>query len=178
MLVSSDNALVDKARFLATQARDPAPHYEHTQIGFNYRMSNVVAAIGRGQLTAVEERVAKKRQIFDWYKDALGGIPGISFMPEPDFGRSNRWLTCITLDPNRIKRSPEEIRQALERENIETRPLWKPMHLQKVFAEMPRYASGVSARLFETGVCLPSGTAMLEKELERVRTVFLRILGS
>jgi dTDP-4-amino-4,6-dideoxygalactose transaminase len=176
MLVSGEKELVDRARFLATQARDPAPHYEHTQIGYNYRMSNVVAAIGRGQLTAIEERVKRRREIFEWYKNNLGVLAGISFMPEPDFSRSNRWLTCIMVNPVRRTVNREKIRLALEAENIEARPLWKPMHLQPVFKDFPAYTNGVSEKLFKDGLCLPSGTAMREEDLERVGTRIVEAL--
>jgi pyridoxal phosphate-dependent aminotransferase EpsN len=168
MLVSAEKELVDTARFLATQARDPAPHYEHSHIGYNYRMSNVCAAIGRGQLAALQERVKAKRRIFDAYRERLSGVPGISFMPEADWGVSNRWLTCLTIDPLRAGFSSEDARLALEKENIESRPLWKPMHLQPVFSGAPAQVNGVSERLFAHGLCLPSGTALTDDDLDRV----------
>lgn len=133
MLASEDEALIEQARFLSQQARDPAPHYEHTQIGYNYRMSNIVAAIGRGQLKVLEERVQRKREIFNSYREALGDLPGIEFMPEASYGRCNRWLTVILITPGEFGATSEEIRLALEAENIESRPIWKPMHLQPVF---------------------------------------------
>lgn len=168
MLLGHDPEAIERARFLATQARDNAPHYEHSQIGYNYRMSNVVAAVGKGQLTAIEQRVARKRKIFEWYQQHLADIPGIEFMPEPGYARSNRWLTCITIDPSQAGVTREEIRLALEAENIESRPLWKPMHLQPLFADCPVYTNGVSERLFRGGLCLPSGTALTEEDLARI----------
>jgi dTDP-4-amino-4,6-dideoxygalactose transaminase len=171
MLVSHDKNLADIARFFATQARDPAPHYEHSKIGYNYRMSNVLAAIGRGQLRVLEERITKKRSIFESYRTALSMISGIGFMPEPPFGKSNRWLTCITVDPQTTGTTAELIRLALEGNNIESRPLWKPMHLQPVFKSFPAYVKGVSEELFERGLCLPSGTAMTENDIDRVTAI-------
>ncbi|MFO7676546.1 MAG: DegT/DnrJ/EryC1/StrS family aminotransferase, partial [bacterium] len=132
MLVSHDRALVEKARFLATQARDEAPHYQHSEIGFNYRMSNILAAIGRAQLRVLAERLAARRRNFDYYRRALGDLPGIGWMPEAPYGRSTRWLTCLTIDPEACGATREDVRLALERQNIEARPLWKPMHLQPV----------------------------------------------
>ncbi len=133
MLASDDREMIEKARFWSQQARDPFPHYEHTEIGYNYRMSNIVAAIGLGQLGVLEDRVRRKREIFDYYRNALGDLPGIEFMPEADYGRSNRWLTVILIDPDKFGADREDVRLALEGENIESRPVWKPMHLQPVF---------------------------------------------
>src|SRR5208283_675995 len=133
MLVSDDRHLIEQARFLSQQARDPAPHYEHSQIGYNYRMSNIVAAIGRGQLRVLEQRVEQKQKIYSCYKEALSGLPGIEFMPESQLGRSTRWLTVILIDPDEFGADRETVRLALEEHNIESRPLWKPMHLQPVF---------------------------------------------
>jgi pyridoxal phosphate-dependent aminotransferase EpsN len=177
MLLGCNKADIDKARFFATQARDPAPYYEHTNIGYNYRMSNIVAAIGRGQLTAIEERVQRKREIFEYYRTALGDIEGIGFMPAPDWGRSNRWLTCITLDHKKISVTPLEINRRMEEQNIECRPLWKPMHLQPVFKDCPAYTNGVSEDLFKTGLCLPSGTAMTGENLSRVVSCLRAIIA-
>jgi dTDP-4-amino-4,6-dideoxygalactose transaminase len=171
MLVSSDKKTVDNARFFATQARDPAPHYEHSNIGYNYRMSNVLAAIGRGQLRALNARINRKRSIFEAYRAALSSFPGIGFMPEATFGKSNRWLTCITVDPLVTGTTAEAIRLALEANNIESRPLWKPMHLQPAFKGMPAFLNGVSKQLFLAGLCLPSGTAMLDSDIERVISI-------
>jgi Predicted pyridoxal phosphate-dependent enzyme apparently involved in regulation of cell wall biogenesis len=168
MLVSSDREIVEKARFLATQARDPAPHYEHSCIGYNYRLSNVLAGIGRAQLHVLQERIDKKRDIFSRYFLNLSRIPGFAFMPEAEYGISNRWLTCLTIDPDRSECSAQEIRRDLEAENIESRPLWKPMHLQQVFSGAPSYINGVSERLFRNGLCLPSGTNMDENDMSAV----------
>lgn len=168
MLVGLDKKLIEKTRFLATQALDPAPHHEHSHIGYNYRMSNIVAAIGRGQLKVLDERIKRKKQIFNFYKKSLEDIPGITFMPEPDFSNSNYWLTCITINPDIAGFNREDIRLALEKENIESRPLWKPMHLQPVFKDYPAYTSGISDKLFETGLCLPSGTNMTERDMKRI----------
>lgn len=177
MLVSPKKSIVDKARFLATQAREPKAYYEHTQIGYNYRMSNIVAAIGRGQLESVAERVKRKREIFDFYKQKLSCAAGIGFMLEAPYGISNRWLTCITMDPTKTKVTPEKIRLALEKENIESRPLWKPMHLQPVFKYCLAYTNGVSERLFENGLCLPCGTNMSQEDLEKVAEHVLKTAG-
>ncbi len=168
MLLTSDAVLAERARFLSTQAREPAPHYEHVHIGFNYRMSNILAAIGRGQLRVIEQRVAKKREIFDRYRDDLETVPGLRFMPEAPYGRSNRWLTCLTVDPDEFGATREDIRLALEEENIESRPVWKPMHLQPVFADCRRRERGVAARLFERGLCLPSGTQLSAEDQARI----------
>jgi len=168
MLVSSDGELIRRARFLATQARDPAPHYEHTTIGYNYRMSNILAAVGRGQLKVIEERVAARRRNFELYRKALGGLPGVGFMPEAAYGRSNRWLTCITVDPEEFGASREDIRSALEEENIEARPVWKPMHLQPVFASCRKRGGDTAADIFAKGLCLPSGSNLREEDIDRI----------
>lgn len=168
MLVSDNEELIGRARFLATQARDPAPHYQHSTIGYNYRMSNILAAIGRGQLKVLDERVEARRRNFDYYQQHLGLLPGISFMPEAPYGRCTRWLTCIVVDPEAFGANREEIRLALEKENIEARPLWKPMHLQPVFAGCRVRGGDVSAGLFDRGLCLPSGSQMTYNDLERV----------
>lgn len=168
MLVGADKAQIEKARFWATQARDPAPHYQHSEIGYNYRMSNVLAAIGRGQLKVLKSHVEKRRANFDYYVQTLGDLPGIEFMPEAHWGRSTRWLTCMTVDPARFGVDREAIRLALAVENIETRPLWKPMHLQPVFSSCRYHGCGVSDSLFELGLCLPSGSNLTPDDLERV----------
>jgi len=168
MLVSSDPDLVQQARFLASQARDPAAHYEHSRLGFNYRMSNVLAGIGRGQLQALPDRVSRRRRNFDFYKRALEGVPGLSFMPEAAYGRSTRWLTVIQVDPGEFGANREEIRLALEARDIESRPVWKPMHLQPLFHSARRVGGGVAERLFDRGLCLPSGSQMTEEDLSRV----------
>jgi len=168
MLASNDGDFIKRARFLSQQARDRAPHYEHSEIGYNYRMSNILAAIGRGQLRVLEERVKAKRKIFDYYQKALTDLPGIEFMPEAPYSRSNRWLTVILVTPQVFGVDREEIRAALERENIESRPVWKPMHLQPVFKGCRIRGGGVSEDHFRRGLCLPSGTQMTEIDLERV----------
>ncbi|MFO8056551.1 MAG: DegT/DnrJ/EryC1/StrS family aminotransferase, partial [bacterium] len=167
MLVSEDKALIDRARFLSTQARDPAPHYEHSTIGYNYRMSNVLAGIGRAQLQVLDERIEQKRAIFDFYKKAFSEERGVDFMPEAPFGRSNRWLTCILIDPEKFGATREDVRLHLEKNNIESRPVWKPMHLQPVFKDCRCRGGPVSGRLFERGLCLPSGTNLTRAELEK-----------
>lgn len=171
MLIAADSTLVERARFLATQARDPAPHYQHSTIGYNYRLSNLLAAVGRGQLRHLEERVERRRANFEFYRRALGDLPGIEFMPEIPGGRSTRWLTCITIDPERFGADREKVRLALEAENIEARPLWKPMHMQPVFAQRRMYGGRVSERLFRDGLCLPSGSILTEDDLARVAAV-------
>jgi dTDP-4-amino-4,6-dideoxygalactose transaminase len=178
MLASHDSDLIDHARKLSQQARDPAPWYQHTEIGFNYRMSNILAAIGRGQLEVLDERVARRREIFDGYRTRLGELPGISFMPEPDGCRGNRWLTVIRIDPAAFGADTHAVREALETENIEARPVWKPMHLQPVFQGAKLWTAAneaISDRLFEQGLCLPSGTAMTDGDLDRVCGIIRRI---
>lgn len=175
MLVSNDGELIRKARFLATQARDAAPHYQHSQIGFNYRMSNILAAIGRGQLATLAERVAARRANFEGYREALGDLPGIGFMPEAPWGVANRWLTCITVDPAAFGATREAVRLALEAENIEARPVWKPMHLQPVFAGCRAVGGRVSEEIFEKGLCLPSGSSLTGDDRGRVIDVVRRV---
>lgn len=177
MLASHDKVLIDHARKLATQAREPLPHYEHTEIGYNYRMSNIVAAIGLAQLEVLEERVARKRAIRALYEELLGGMPGIGFMPVPWGQRPNAWLTVILIDEAEFGAAPEAVRLALEAENVEARPVWKPMHLQPVFQPDGAYGSRHEVRavrgerseaLFRQGLCLPSGTAMSDDDVRRV----------
>jgi len=171
MLVSANEKLIRKARFLASQARDPAPHYQHSQIGYNYRMSNLLAAVGRGQLKVIEDRIQARRRIFAFYQRALSEVPGIGFMPEAAYGRANRWLTCLHVEPREFGATREDIRMALERENIEARPIWKPMHLQPVFAGCRKRGGDVAAELFENGLCLPSGSGLSDPDLERIIAV-------
>jgi dTDP-4-amino-4,6-dideoxygalactose transaminase len=182
MLASEDSSLVDHARKLSQQAREPFPHYEHAEIGYNYRMSNILAAIGRGQLNVLEQRVGKKRWIFDYYAARLSDLPGVSFMPEAPYGRSNRWLSIMLVDPDRSRIDRERIRLALEAGNIESRPVWKPMHLQPVFKGCGMYGGAVSEEFFRNGLCLPSGTAMEDTDLDRVvttiRKCFLKAQGA
>ena len=171
MLVTDDAELADRARKWATQARDPAPHYEHSEIGYNYRLSNVLAAIGRGQLQVLEDRVQARRRNFAFYNEALGELPGVSFMPEAPWGMHTRWLTTLTIDPLRFGADREAVRRALEAANIEARPLWKPMHCQPVFARFPVVGGRVAEELFERGLCLPSGSNLTESDLDRVISV-------
>jgi dTDP-4-amino-4,6-dideoxygalactose transaminase len=170
MLVSHNRALVERARHLATQARDPAPHYEHSEIGFNYRMSNLLAAIGRGQLATLSQKIARRRRIRRRYKAALGCYSGIRFLSDARYGRSNAWLTCITVDPLLFGATSDEIRLHLESRNIETRPVWKPMHLQPVFRQCRVRGGEVAAELFTTGLCLPSGSGLSDAEQDYVIT--------
>lgn len=167
-LLCKDQSSKERAVFLATQARDDAPHYQHSQIGNNYRMSNVLAGIGRGQMEVLQQRVEARRRNFEFYRDSLSDLPGITFLQEPQGTYSNRWLTCI-LTPSFECR--EGIRLALEHENIESRPLWKPMHTQPVFEKAKAYVNGVSEGLFAKGICLPSGSSMELEDLERVSQI-------
>jgi pyridoxal phosphate-dependent aminotransferase EpsN len=173
MLVSRNTEWIEHARKLSTQARDAAPHYEHTEIGFNYRLSNLLAGVGRAQLAVLAERVAARRRINERYRELVADALGLSFMPEAPYGESNCWLTCITVDPAEAGTDRERIRLALEAEDIEARPLWKPMHLQPVFADSPAYGGEVSARLFERGLCLPSGSALDDADQRRVVEILL-----
>lgn len=168
MLVSDRKDWIDRARYLSTQARQPAPHYEHTEVGYNFRLSNLLAAIGRGQLRVLDERVAARRAHGAFYRQALAEVPGVSFMPEAAYGRSNGWLTCVLIDPARFGADRETIRLALEREDIESRPVWKPMHLQPVFRECRAVGGEVAAGLFERGLCLPSGSSLSAGDRQRV----------
>jgi pyridoxal phosphate-dependent aminotransferase EpsN len=168
MLASSDPVLVGRAVKLATQARDPAPHYEHSEVGYNYRLSNVLAGIGRGQLRVLEDRVAARRRNFEFYLRALGDLPGIAFMPEAPWGRHTRWLTTLTIDPGKFGADREAVRLALERDDVEARPVWKPMHRQPVFQGCEAVGGAVAEELFERGLCLPSGSNLTEEDLARV----------
>lgn len=168
MLVSDEPELVSKARFLATQARDLAPHYQHSSIGYNYRLSNVLAGIGRGQLRVLEQRVEARRRNFEVYQQALGNLPGIEFMPEASFGRATRWLSCITINPAQFSANREQVRSNLAEVQIEVRPVWKPLHLQPVFAGCECVEGAIAQDLFEHGLCLPSGSNLTEEDLERV----------
>ncbi|RZT96780.1 dTDP-4-amino-4,6-dideoxygalactose transaminase [Ancylomarina subtilis] len=169
-LISDDLNLIEKSRFLATQARDKALHYQHSEIGYNYRMSNIVAGIGRGQMEVLDDRVTKRREINAWYKSLLKDVPGIHFQMEPNASFfSNYWLTAIVVDPKMTGGiTRDDIHLALEKENIESRPLWKPMHSQPVFSDYPVYMTGVSSHLFKHGLCLPSGSNMTEEDLVRI----------
>lgn len=168
MLVSTSPEFVAKARHLATQARDPAPHYEHSRIGFNYRLSNLLAAVGRGQLRVLPERIAARRANNVAYKEAFAQLPGISFMPLASWGEWNGWLTVIMVDPTQAGVDREALRKALEADQIESRPVWKPMHLQPVFRECRAVGGAVSERIFEQGLCLPSGSNLDPADRTRV----------
>lgn len=165
MLVSNDEKAIQKARFWATQSRDPAPHYQHSELGYNYRMSNVVAGIGRGQLMVLDDRIAKKREIFECYKAAFKGLDGITMMPVPAWSESNCWLSCVYLSG---KVRPRDIMEALDAENIESRPIWKPMHMQPFYEQCAYFGADVSEKIFENGLCLPSDTKMTTKDMERI----------
>lgn len=178
-LLSNDKEMTEKARFLSTQARDNAPHYQHSEIGYNYRMSNLLAAVGRGQMEVIDERVAARRAINQSYREALAGIPGIAFHTAPsDKYFSNYWLTALIVDPeNTGGTTREDIRLALEAENIESRPLWKPMHMQPVFSGSPAFVNGVSEALFHDGLCLPSGSGMTENDINRVTGIVKKTIN-
>ena len=171
LLASDDKKLIEHARKLSQQAREPFLHYEHSEIGYNYRMSNIVAAIGRGQLRVLDQRVARKREIFSKYQALLGDLPGIEFMPEADYGKCNRWLTVVLVNEAEFGAPLETIHQALTDENIEFRPVWKPMHLQPVFHGCNYRGNGVSEDIFRRGLCLPSGTALTDSDLERIAMI-------
>lgn len=172
MLVSEDAILIGRARKLATQAREPAPHYEHTEIGYNYRLSNLLAAVGRAQLQVLEERVDARRANFEYYRRELADLPGLAWMPEAAWGRHTRWLTTLTIDPGEFGVDREQVRLHLESRNIEARPVWKPMHLQPVFAGCEAIQGGVAQRLFDQGLCLPSGSSLSDEDRQRVVEAF------
>ena len=171
MLASDNKSLIDRARFLSQQARDSGPHYEHSEIGYNYRMSNISAAIGRGQLQILDEGIRRRREIFASYKEGMKDLPGIQFMPEAPYGRSTRWLTVIAISPEEFGANRETVRLALEADNIESRPVLKPMHLQQVFSGCKIRGGSVSEDLFDRGLCLPSGTALKNADLERIVSI-------
>jgi dTDP-4-amino-4,6-dideoxygalactose transaminase len=176
-MVSENENWIKKARFLATQARDTAPHYQHSEVGYNYRLSNISAGIGLGQLKVIDERVRQRRANFDFYKAAIGLISGVAFQPEVLSAFSNRWLTTIVIDSAKLGGvSREDIRLGFEKENIESRPLWKPMHLQPIFKEFPVYGGRVSESLFNEGLCLPSGSSLVAADLQRIKNLFAEIL--
>jgi dTDP-4-amino-4,6-dideoxygalactose transaminase len=168
-LLSNDGNFIKKSRFLATQARDDAPHYQHSEIGYNYRLSNICAGIGRGQMEVIDERVTQRRSNFDFYQRELSAIEGITFQPEAEGSFSNRWLSCLVIDSEKMGGvTREDVRLKLAVQNIEARPLWKPMHLQPVFAGTPYYGGNVAETLFQAGLCLPSGSNLTEEDLGRV----------
>jgi dTDP-4-amino-4,6-dideoxygalactose transaminase len=168
MLVSEDGELMNKARFWATQARDPAPHYQHSELGYNYRLSNVLAGIGRGQLRVLADRVAARRRIFQRYLQVLGDLPGVEFMPEATFGQASRWLTCLTLDPTQCNVTQGSLLRILADHHVEARPVWKPLHLQPIFQSCESIGGAVAQQLFERGICLPSGSNLLPEEQDYV----------
>ncbi len=176
MLVTRHKDWADKARFLATQARDPAPHYEHSTFGYNYRLSNICAAIGLGQMEVLDARVARRREIFARYKAALARS-GIAFMPEPEGSHSTRWLTALTIDPSETGVTREDIRLMLLEHQIESRPLWKPMHMQPLYAGAPYHGAGVDERLFANGLCLPSGSDMTDEQQDEVIELVTALLN-
>jgi dTDP-4-amino-4,6-dideoxygalactose transaminase len=181
MLLSEDEELIRRARFLSTQAREPALHYEHKEIGYNYRMSNILAGVGRGQLQVLEKRIGARRKVFETYREGLGDIPGVNWMPEPDWSYSTHWLSACTIDPAQAGIEPRTLLDRLAGELIEARPVWKPMHRQPVFAHCRYFEhsnESVSDRLFDTGLCLPSGSNMEEKELDRVIETIRKLIGS
>ena len=176
-LVCPNEERAKRALFYATQAREQAPHYQHEKIGYNYRMSNICAGIGRGQMFVLEDHVARRREIHDLYVKLLNGVNGVKVMCQPEGGDfdSNYWLTCITVEPGVAGFTREDVRLALDADNIESRPLWKPMHLQPVFKDAPFYGNGTSERLFEIGLCLPSGPTLTNEDIERVGQVIIRM---
>ncbi len=176
MLVCDDQEMAHRVRYLATQARQDAPHYEHVEVGFNYRLSNLLAAFGRGQLTTLAERIARRRELRDRYREALAGRPGITVAPADADGGDNAWLTCITIDPATAGVDREVVRRHLEGHDIESRPLWKPMHLQPAFRDCPARVDGTSEGLFAVGLCLPSGSAMTDADQDRVLTALGEVL--
>jgi dTDP-4-amino-4,6-dideoxygalactose transaminase len=170
-LVTADEARAEKARFLATQARDAAPHYQHSHIGYNYRISNICAGIGRGQMEVLPERIVQRRAVYEQYAAYFSGKDGIALTAEPGGFFSNRWLSAILIDPVTIGTDREALRLALDAENIEARPLWKPMHMQPVFEGAPFYGDGTSEMLFDRGLCLPSGSNMTGEDMDRIFAV-------
>ncbi|MBT9393330.1 aminotransferase class I/II-fold pyridoxal phosphate-dependent enzyme [Hymenobacter sp. NST-14] len=177
VLVTNNADWARQALSWATQARDAAPYYQHSELGYNYRLSNLLAGIGRGQMGLLEDRVKKRREIYAWYQQHLTGLPGLSFGPaEPAGGRSNRWLSCLLLDPAATAVTPEQLRLHLETHNVESRPLWKPLHLQPLFAGATMYGGAVCTDLFTRGLCLPSGSAMKETDLRRVADAIREII--
>jgi dTDP-4-amino-4,6-dideoxygalactose transaminase len=178
MLLARDAAWAQRARFLATQAREPARHYEHAAIGYNYRLSNLLAAVGRAQLADLDRRVAARRRINARYRARLGGAPGWRFMPEADFGTSSCWLSCATIDPTAFGADRDAVIDALARLDVESRPVWKPLHLQPVFAGRRVIGGAVAERLFRDGICLPSGSALSDADIDRIADAVLATPGS
>jgi len=177
MLVTENPGWAANVRHLAAQARDRAPHYEHSRIGYNYRLSNLLAAIGRGQLAVLEERIARRRANFEFYRKALSDVPGIEFMPQAPFSRSTRWLSCLLIDRDVHGTTPTEICAAMAVQYIEARPMWKPMHQQPVYSGCRTCGGKVADEIFRTGLCLPSGSALSECDLHRVADAFRATLS-
>jgi len=173
MLVTADRALATHARKLSAQARDEAPHYQHSEVGYNYRLSNLLAAVGRAQLEVLDERVAGRRAVFERYERAFAGVDGIELMPEAEWGTHNRWLTTLTIDRDRFGATSEDVRRRLAEHGIEARPVWKPMHQQPIFADCPVLGGRVADDLFARGLCLPSGSQLEDADVDRVIDVVL-----
>ncbi|MEM1221962.1 MAG: aminotransferase class I/II-fold pyridoxal phosphate-dependent enzyme [Verrucomicrobiota bacterium] len=178
MLVSNNREAIQRARYLATQARQPVAHYEHTEIGFNYRLSNVLAGLGLSQFNDLGRRIAQRKAHFSEYTNHLRELPGVEMMPISDQGNPNYWLTCLTLDRESIKASRDDVLAALEAEDIEARPLWKPLHLQPVYEDVLTYGGAVAEGLFEAGICLPSGSSLRAEERERVIENIIKVLSN
>jgi dTDP-4-amino-4,6-dideoxygalactose transaminase len=178
MLLSDQHEWVDRARHLANQAREDVVHYEHRSVGYNYRLSNLLAALGRAQLRKLDSRLQHRRAVNEQYRSLLERLPGIDFMPEAPYGVPNRWLTCITIDADAFGATPEDVRLALERHNIESRPVWKPMHLQPVFATCAGRGGDVAAGIFRTGLCLPSGPALSTDDVARIAEIVAGVPAS
>ncbi|HEV7379933.1 MAG TPA: DegT/DnrJ/EryC1/StrS family aminotransferase, partial [Dyadobacter sp.] len=174
-LVSDDSFLIGKARFLATQARDEATYYQHSEVGYNYRMSNICAGIGRAQLEVLDQRVKQRQANYAFYHKALSTTPGIHFQPEPPDVISNRWLTAIKIDPRQSGTESETIRQHLESHHIESRPVWKPMHLQPLFKDAPYFGRAVAELFFREGICLPSGSSLSDEDLSHICTRIIEV---
>jgi pyridoxal phosphate-dependent aminotransferase EpsN len=176
MLVSDDPDLIDRTRYLSTQAREPRPEYHHVEVGYNYRLSNLLAAIGRGQLRALDQRVAERRRVHDFYRSFFEQIPGVTFMPEASYGACTRWLTCIQVEESEAGVNAEQIREHLERHDIESRPVWKPLHLQPVFEDCQVVGGSTSERLYTHGLCLPSGSSLSAADLQRIGEALSEVL--
>lgn len=177
MLLTDDPETADRARHLSTQARDPAPHYEHSTVGYNYRLSNLLAAVGRAQLRTLAERVAARRRVNSLYREAFSQVPGVTLMPEAAYGRSNNWLTCVLIDSDEFGASPDQVRRALEIAGIEARPTWKPMHLQAAFRGRRMLGGRVCEDLFARGLCLPSGHTLSDDDVVLVADALIRAGG-
>jgi dTDP-4-amino-4,6-dideoxygalactose transaminase len=175
MVVTDDQQCAERIRHLSTQAREPAVHYEHRELGYNYRLSNLLAGIGRAQLRRLDSFVARRRAIFDYYRKELGDLPGLQFMPEPEACWSTRWLTCVLIDETEFGASRDDVMAALDEQQIESRPVWKPMHLQPLYCQHPIRGGDVAKRLFETGLCLPSGSSLTDQQLRRITEIIKRV---